>query len=54
MPKMIFVNLPVEDVARSTAFYQAIGFEKTVLLHGVNYRLKCWCIKFPTTKMPIS
>ena len=25
MPKMIFVNLPVEDVAKSTAFYQAIG-----------------------------
>ncbi|NJR77939.1 VOC family protein [Sphingomonas corticis] len=28
MPKMIFVNLPVADVARSTAFYEAIGFEK--------------------------
>jgi uncharacterized protein len=28
MPKMIFVNLPVEDVAKSTAFYQALGFEK--------------------------
>jgi len=28
MPKMIFVNLPVTDVARSTAFYEAIGFEK--------------------------
>lgn len=27
MPKMIFVNLPVADVARSTAFYEAIGFE---------------------------
>jgi uncharacterized protein len=26
--KMIFVNLPVTDVARSTAFYEAIGFEK--------------------------
>lgn len=25
MPKMIFVNLPVADVARSTAFYEAIG-----------------------------
>lgn len=25
MPKMIFVNLPVEDVAKSTAFYEAIG-----------------------------
>lgn len=28
MPKMIFVNLPVADVARSTAFYEAIGFTK--------------------------
>src|SRR3546814_15735443 len=25
---MIFVNLPVADVERSTAFYEAIGFEK--------------------------
>ena len=25
MPKMIFVNLPVGDLARATAFYQAIG-----------------------------
>ena len=28
MAKMIFVNLPVGDLARSTAFYQAIGGEK--------------------------
>lgn len=28
MAKMIFINLPVADVARSTAFYQAIGFTK--------------------------
>ena len=28
MPKMIFVNLPVTDLARSTAFYEAIGGEK--------------------------
>src|ERR1700760_2681565 len=25
---MIFVNLPVADVAKATAFYEAIGFEK--------------------------
>lgn len=25
MPQMVFVNLPVADVARATAFYQAIG-----------------------------
>lgn len=28
MPKMIFVNLPVTDLTRSTAFYEAIGGEK--------------------------
>lgn len=28
MAKMIFVNLPVADVAKATAFYEAIGFEK--------------------------
>jgi predicted lactoylglutathione lyase len=28
MPKMIFVNLPVSDLTRATAFYEAIGAEK--------------------------
>jgi hypothetical protein len=28
MPQLIFVNLPVRDLARSTAFYQAIGAAK--------------------------
>jgi uncharacterized protein len=28
MTQMIFVNLPVRDVARSTAFYEAIGCTK--------------------------
>jgi predicted lactoylglutathione lyase len=28
VPKMIFVNLPVADVAASTAFYEAIGMVK--------------------------
>ena len=28
MPKTIFISLPVSDVARSTAFYQAIGAVK--------------------------
>lgn len=30
MSKMIFVNLPVRDVAKSTAFYQALGFTQDV------------------------
>jgi uncharacterized protein len=28
MTKTIFINLPVADVAKSTAFYEAIGFVK--------------------------
>src|SRR6266702_2718535 len=28
MPKMIFVNLPVTDLGRATAFYEAIGAVK--------------------------
>lgn len=28
MTRMIFVNLPVADLARSTAFYAALGFTK--------------------------
>lgn len=28
MQRMIFVNLPVVDVAASTRFYEAVGFEK--------------------------
>lgn len=27
MPRMIFVSLPVTDIARSRAFYQALGFQ---------------------------
>lgn len=28
MPKMIFINLPVKDLAAATGFYEAIGCEK--------------------------
>ena len=28
MPKMIFVNLPVTDIKRSTAFYESVGAVK--------------------------
>ncbi|CAN5698204.1 VOC family protein [soil metagenome] len=28
MPKMIFVNLPVTDVQKSTAFYEAVGAKR--------------------------
>ena len=28
MPKMVFINLPITDLARSTAFYEALGATK--------------------------
>lgn len=28
MSKQVFINLPVSDLARSTAFYEALGFTK--------------------------
>lgn len=28
MSKQVFINLPVNDVAKSTAFYEALGFTK--------------------------
>jgi uncharacterized protein len=29
MAKLIFINLPVSDLARATAFYQAVGAVKS-------------------------
>jgi len=34
MAKKVFVNLPVSDVAKSTAFYEAIGFVKDERFSG--------------------
>lgn len=31
MPKLVFINLPVADLARSVAFYEAVGAEKNPL-----------------------
>ncbi len=42
MAKMIFVNLPVEDVAKSAAFYQAIGFEKNETFSGDHAASMMW------------
>lgn len=42
MARMIFVNLPVADVARSTAFYQAIGFEKNEQFSGAQAASLRW------------
>lgn len=42
MPKMIFVNLPVTDVAKSTAFYEAIGFTKNEMFSNENASAMVW------------
>ncbi|UZK64736.1 VOC family protein [Sphingomonas sp. M1-B02] len=34
MPQMVFINLPVKDVAASTAFYEAIGCTRDARFSG--------------------
>ena len=45
MAKTIFINLPVSDLARSTAFYQAIGAVKNAAFSDG----ACSCIVFSDT-----
>jgi len=42
MPKMIFINLPVTDVAKSTAFYEALGFEKNAQFSNEQASMMMW------------
>lgn len=42
MTKMIFVNLPVADVARATAFYEALGFEKNAMFSNEQASSMMW------------
>lgn len=42
MAKMIFVNLPVADVAAATAFYQALGFEKNATFSNETASSMMW------------
>ena len=42
MAKMIFVNLPVSDVAKATAFYEAIGFEKNDMFSNEQASAMVW------------
>jgi uncharacterized protein len=42
MPKMIFVNLPVKDLAAATRFYEAIGFEKNAQFSDENASSMAW------------
>ncbi|MPZ98486.1 MAG: glyoxalase [Dehalococcoidia bacterium] len=36
MPTMIFVNLPVKDLARSTEFYKGLGFDQNMQFSDEN------------------
>ncbi|NIJ07515.1 hypothetical protein FHS31_001111 [Sphingomonas vulcanisoli] len=42
MAKMIFVNLPVTDVAKSTAFYEALGFVKNEAFSNAQSSAFAW------------
>lgn len=42
MEKKIFVNVPVADVARSTAFYEAIGFKKNAMFSNEQASAMVW------------
>ena len=42
MPKMIFVNLPVKDLAASIRFYEAIGCSKNAQFSDENAASMVW------------
>lgn len=42
MPRMIFVNLPVKDLAAATRFYAAIGCEKNEQFSGEQAAMMVW------------
>jgi uncharacterized protein len=42
MPKMIFVNMPVKDLAAATRFYEAIGCKKNEQFSGENAASMVW------------
>lgn len=42
MAKTIFINLPVRDVARSTAFYEALGFERNAAFSNEQASAMVW------------
>lgn len=42
MPKMIFVNLPVSDVPKATAFYEALGFKKNPVFSDEKASCMVW------------
>ena len=42
MAKQIFINLPVTDLTRSTAFYEALGFTKNPMYSDDNASSMMW------------
>ncbi|MES2939229.1 MAG: VOC family protein [Pseudomonadota bacterium] len=42
MPKMIFVNLPVKDLAAATRFYKAIGCEQNQQFSNADAAMMVW------------
>lgn len=42
MSKQIYVNLPVSDLAKSTAFYEALGFTKNPMFSDENASAMMW------------
>lgn len=42
MPRMIFVNLPVTDLPRSVAFYEALGFARNPDFSGEDTACMVW------------
>jgi uncharacterized protein len=42
MSKQIYVNLPVSDLARSIAFYEALGFTKNPMFSGDHAGSMMW------------
>lgn len=42
MPKMIFVNLPVKDLAAATRFYKAIGCEQNLQFSNEQAAMMAW------------
>ena len=42
MSKQVFINLPVSDLAKSTAFYEALGFTKNPAFSDENASAMMW------------
>jgi predicted lactoylglutathione lyase len=48
MAKLIFINLPVSDLARATVFYQAIGAVKNRSFQTIRHH--AWYFPIPSMR----